>query len=119
MAALNHFRLHIGGADYTITTDEPEAYVLTLASKVDRSMKQMMEHDARVTMTMAAVLTAVTMADEAEKTSDSLDHLRSQLQGYLEDSMQARQESEMLKRDLERLRRENEFLRAKQNQFNG
>lgn len=116
MSNMNHFRLHIAGADYTIATDEPEEYVRRLEAKVDRLMKDMMSDDGRVTMTMAAVLTAITVADEAEKAADGLDNLRSQIQGYLEDSSRARAETDGLKRELDRLRRETEFLRAKLDQ---
>lgn len=119
MAAINHIRLRIAGSDYTIATDEPEDYVRRLGEKVDRCMKSLLDSNGRVTVTMSAVLAAITMADEAEKSADSLDNLRSQIQGYLEDCAQARMEADNLKRDLDRMRRENEFLRAKLEQRNG
>lgn len=114
MALMNHIRLTVAGTDYTIATDEPEEYVRRLADKVDRQMRALLEGDTRVTLTMASVLTAITLADEAEKSAESLDNLRSQIQGYLEDSHQARTEADSLRREMDRLRRENEFLRAKQ-----
>lgn len=113
MTSKNRMKLNICGSDYLIVSDEPEAYVLELGSDVDRSMRSMMNNDPRVSTTMAAVLTALTLADEAQKANASADNLRNQIKDYLSDNARARSEAEEVRREAERLRRELNDLRKK------
>lgn len=82
---------------YTITTDEPESYLQELAVQVDSRMRQMMAGNPRVSTNMAAVLSAVTLADEAHKAEEAADNLRVKLRDYLE-------ENDALRQELQRLR---------------
>lgn len=77
---------------YTITTDEPESYLQELAKQVDSRMRQMMAGNPRVSTNMAAVLSAVTLADEAHKAEEAADNLRVKLRDYLEENETLRQE---------------------------
>lgn len=111
MASKNRIRLHICGSDYIISSDEPEAYVKELGDDLDRTMRSLMDGDSRVSTTMAAVLSALTLADEARKASASADNLRSQIKEYLTDNARIRADAEETRRELERLRRELERYR--------
>ncbi|MPN32265.1 Cell division protein ZapA [bioreactor metagenome] len=113
MASKNRIRLNICGTDYMITSDEPEAYVRELGNELDRTMRSMMNNDSRVSTTMAAVLTAITLADEARKATASADNLRSQIKDYLTDNARARSEAEEARREADRLRRELDELRKR------
>lgn len=113
MASKNRIKLNICGTDYVIASDEPEDYVQELGSDIDRSMRSMMNNDTRISTTMAAVLAALTAADEARKANDSADNLRSQIKDYLTDNARARTEAEEAHREAERLRRELTDLRKK------
>ena len=81
---------------YTITTDEPESYLQELARQGDSRMRQMMAGNPRVSTNMAAVLTAVTLADEAHKAEEAADNLRVKLRDYLEENDALRQENQRL-----------------------
>ncbi len=113
MAARNRIKLDICGTEYIITSDEPESYVLELGAELDRSMRALMNNDPRVSTTMAAVLTALTVLDEARKANASADNLRSQIKEYLSDNARARSEADEARREAERLRRELNDLRKK------
>ena len=113
MAAKNRIKLDICGTEYIITSDEPESYVLELGAELDRSMRALMNNDPRVSTTMAAVLTALTVSDEARKANASADNLRSQIKEYLSDNARARSEADEARREAERLRRELDDLRKK------
>lgn len=113
MAPKTRIKLNICGSEYIIASDEPEAYVLELSSEIDRSMRSLTNGDSRISTTMAAVLTALTYADEARKADASADNLRSQIKDYLSDNARVRAEAEDSRRENERLRRELHDLRRK------
>ncbi|MGI6264279.1 MAG: cell division protein ZapA [Acutalibacteraceae bacterium] len=73
----------IGEQPYTITTDEPESYLQELARRVDEMIRQTRAGNPRVSANMAAVLTAVTLADEAHRAEETADHLRVRLREYM------------------------------------
>lgn len=106
MPSKNRIKLNICDTEYIITSDEPESYVRELGDELDRSMSALVTSDSRVSTTMAAVLTALTLADEARKASASADNLRSQIKEYLSDNARVRAELEDSRREIDRLRRE-------------
>lgn len=106
MAPFNRIRLTIGGADYIITSDEPESYVRELGEELNKEIAAMTEQDSRISTTMAAVLTALTKADELRKATASADNLRGQIREYLTDNARLRTEAEEYRKEADRLRRE-------------
>lgn len=100
---MNKIRLTICDTEYLLNAEESEEYMQALAEKVDASMRQMMENP-RVSLSMAAVLTALNAQDELEKALASADNLRAQMKDYLNDSARA---------EVDRLRQENAQLRAR------
>jgi cell division protein ZapA (FtsZ GTPase activity inhibitor) len=69
-----------------------------LGRSVDGEMKKLMEENPRMSMNMAAVLTAINNADRARKAEASSDHLRTQVTEYLEENKALRAEMEALRR---------------------
>lgn len=106
MAPKNRIKLTICDTEYIITSDETESYVRELGDELDRSMSSLMDGDARISTTMAAVLTALTLADEARKATSSADNLRSQIKEYLSDNARVRAELDEARREIDRLRRD-------------
>ncbi|MDD3692804.1 MAG: cell division protein ZapA [Oscillospiraceae bacterium] len=106
MASKNRVKLEICSTEYIILSDEPEHYVRELADELDKSMRELMDNDPRVSTTMAAVLTALTFADECRKANASADNLRSQIKEYLSENARVRAEAEEARRENERLRRD-------------
>lgn len=115
----NKVKLNIGGAEYSILTDDDVSYVVALGKEVDLALDKIMKENPRLSTTQAAVMLALSYADEYKKTSTSAEHLREQIKDYLDDAADAkskadwaRREAEKAKRDLEDAKLEIERLRS-------
>lgn len=71
---------------YTITTDEPESYLQELGRQIDSRMRELRRDNPQVSTNMAAVLTAIMLADEAHKAEEAADNLRIKLREYMEEN---------------------------------
>lgn len=109
----NRVKLNICGFDCVIGSDDSESYVRAIGDEVEKAMEDIIGKNDRISITMAATITALSYCDEAHKASDGADNLRSQIKDYLEDSSHARMEAEEAKREIERLKREIQALRAR------
>lgn len=108
----NKIRLKIGGSEFAITTPDDPAYVEKLAEEVNGKMERFIKDTPRLSVTMAAILTALDYCDAYRKSEESADHLRGQIKDYLEDSARARMEADVARREIERLNREMQQMRA-------
>ena len=106
-------KLAVCGTDYYITSEDDETYVRAIGEEVDKRMSEMLDSNTRVSTTMAAVLCALSYADDCHKANKSADNLRGQIKEYVEDSQLARLEADEAKREVERLRRELQGLRLR------
>lgn len=106
MEIINRIKLRIGGMPYTISTTEPEEYVLELAAEIDRSVEAVLERNPALSLNDALVLCIMDYADSRRKSEQNADHIREQLTGYLEDAARARMEADELRSEVIRLRRE-------------
>lgn len=97
-------KLEICGSSYVVSTSDPEEYIQGLAERLDQDMNQMMIDTPNASVTAAAVITALSYLDEAEKSAQGADNMRSQIQGYLEDAAKARMAAEEAKREADLLR---------------
>ena len=109
----NKVRLNVCGTDYYITSEDDESYIRSIGDDVDARMTQMMAGSDRVSTTMAAVLCALSYADECRKAQAAADGLRSQIRSYVEESERAHLEAEEARREIERLRRELQGVRLR------
>ena len=99
-------RLTICGSSYVVSTSESEDYMQNLAARLNMDMNEMMAASSTVSVTTAAVMTALSYRDELEKASGSADNMRRQIKDYLEDAASAKMAAE-------ELRRENTLLRSR------
>lgn len=111
---MNKVRTEICGSTYVISTTDAEDYTLALAAKLDRAMNEFLTAVPQASVTAAAVMCALSYLDEVEKSSASADNMRSQIRDYLEDAAKAKLEAEEIRREMERLRREVNFLRDRE-----
>ncbi len=109
----NKVKLRIGGSDYTISSEDDPEYVEQLGHELDAKIKELLDSNQRLSITQAAILCALDYADAFKKADTSAENLRSQIQDYLEDAARARTDSEITKREAERLGKELAALRAK------
>ena len=107
----NKVHVKIGGASYTIVTEDEAEYVEALADEISENMRAIINANPSLSMTQAAVLVALDNADASKKATASADNLRAQIKDYLEDSARARMEVDVARREVERLNREISDLR--------
>lgn len=91
-------RLNICGSSYVISTTESESYMQNLADRLNLDMNELMASSTSVSITTAAVMTALNYRDELEKASGSADNMRRQIKDYLEDAASAKMAAEELRR---------------------
>lgn len=107
----NKVQVKIGGASYTIVTEDDPEYVENLADALNDEIKAICNANPTLSMTQAAVLVALDQMDACKKANASSDNLRAQIKDYLEDSARARMEVDVARREVERLNREISELR--------
>lgn len=109
---MEKIKLRIAGDDYNIVTDDNLDYVAKLGEELDRKLSALMSNNARISVTQAAIVTALDYADASKKSEQTSDNLRAQIQDYLEESARLRTDVEIMKRENERLMKENASLKA-------
>ncbi len=109
----NRIKLNICGCECVLCSEDSENYIRSVGDEVQKTMEDMMAKNQRISVTMAAVIAALSFCDDSHKASAAAENLRTQIKDYLEDSSHARMEAEESKRELERVRRENQTLRAR------
>lgn len=109
----NRVKLNICGSECVISSDDSESYVRTIGDEVEKAMEDILGKNERISITMAAMITALSFCDDAHKAAVGADNLRSQIKDYLEDSSHARMESEEAKREIERMKHEIKTLRSR------
>ena len=115
--ATSKVRLNICGSSYVVNTSESEDYMQNLADHLD--MNELMASSNSVSITTAAVMTALNYRDELEKASGSADNMRRQIKDYLEDAASAKMAAEEARRENVSLKRRIDELerRLRRNQF--
>ena len=108
-------RLNICGSSYVIATTESEDYMQNLADRLNLDLNELMSSSNTVSITTAAVMTALSYRDELEKASGSADNMRRQIKNYLEDAASAKMAAEELRRENDALRKQVDDLRRRLN----
>ena len=103
--ATSKVRLNICGSSYVISTSESEDYMQNLADRLNLDMNELMASSNTVSITTAAVMTALNYRDELEKASGSADNMRRQIKDYLEDAASAKMAAEEVRRENASLKR--------------
>ena len=116
--ATSKVRLNICGSSYVVNTSESEDY-MNLADRLNLDMNELMASSNSVSITTAAVMTALNYRDELEKASGSADNMRRQIKDYLEDAASAKMAAEEARRENASLKRRVDELerRLRRNQF--
>lgn len=109
---MEKIRLMIAGEEYNLSTDDNLDYVAELGRELDKKISDLLRDNARISITQAAIVTALEYADAAKKSDAVSDNLRAQIQEYLEDAARARTDVEITRRELERVTKELASLKA-------
>lgn len=100
----NRVKVTICGTDYFLFANDTEEYVQNIAREVERQMEELMRSSTRISLTSAAVLTAMTCCDEELKAANTADELRAQMKQYIADSARSRSEVAESRREIDALR---------------
>ncbi len=109
----NRIKLNICGCECVLSSEDSENYIRSVGDEVQKAIDDILAKNEKISVTMAAVIAALSYCDDSHKATASAENLRTQIKDYLEDSSHARMEAEEAKRELERVRRENQTLRAR------
>ena len=96
MSGKNKVEVKIQGRQYTIVASEPDEYIYKIASYVDKKINEVSDMNSRLSMDMAAVLSAINIADEYYKSQKTEDSLRRQLLDYVEEARRSDEKIKML-----------------------
>ena len=113
---VNKVRVNIAGTPYAIATTDPEKYILSLAKKLDEDITKLLDDNANLSVTKAAVFCAMDYLDEYRKSTGSAENMRSQIQDYIADATRAKLAEDKVKAENEVLRREAAALREERAQ---
>lgn len=118
--ATTKVKVTVGGIEYSLVTDDDAEYLKQLATITDKRFQKLMKENPSLSLTQCAVLVALDLADESTKAVSTADKLRSQIKDYLDDASNAkskadwaRHELEEAKKQIAKLKKENEQLKAK------
>ncbi len=96
----NKIRLKIGGIEYSVTSNEDEAYILSLGAELEKKMNSVLAKSPFLSTTMAAVITALEAMDEGKKIQTENESLRLENKRLLEEAAMARLDADITRRML-------------------
>jgi cell division protein ZapA len=96
VTAKNKVILQISGKDYFIVAPESEEYIQKVGLHIDRKMNEIMKANNKLSTSMAAVLTAMNVADDYFKCRESEDNLKKELKKLNDDIQDLKEENRKL-----------------------
>ena len=81
----NRVIVEICDKEYTLRTDEPEEYYISLAFEVNRMIEDMAYRNIRTSKSDAAVLTCLDLCDKNRKLIEDNDNMRKNITMYLDE----------------------------------
>ncbi len=79
MTPKNKVNVRIAGKDYTLVGTESDEYIQKVGLYIDKKMNEIMKANSRLSTSMAAVLTAINVADDFFKSYENESALRKEL----------------------------------------
>ena len=98
--------LTVCGVDHVILSDKPREYIEQLGAQLNEEMLRLLRANGRMSVTQAAVVSALSYMDAAREAETTSENLRSRIQDYLEDAARMKKEAELARHEAERLHRE-------------
>lgn len=109
----NKIKLNICGVSCALVSEDSEEYMLSVGREVEEAIEAVTRQNERASLTLAAMIAALNFCDSSHKALASADNLRSQIKDYLEDSSRARLEADEARREIEKMKKEIQTLRAR------
>ena len=99
----NRVTVDVAGQEYTLISEEDPVYVRKVAAAVNEEIKAITS-GARLSLTTAAVLACVKMADRAGKAEEAAAHLRGQVKNCLDEQSKIRHDLAEARREISKLK---------------
>lgn len=109
----NKIKLNICGVSCALVSEDSEEYMLSVGREVEDAIEAITRQNERASLTLAALIAALNFCDSSHKALASADNLRSQIKDYLEDSSRSRLEADEARREIEKMKKEIQTLRAR------
>ncbi len=106
MTSKNKVVIRIAGKDYTLVGMESDEYIQKVGLYIDKKMNEILMRNNRLSTSLAAVLTAINVADDFFKARETEQSLR-------KENHTVNEELEKLREEIRQLREENSGLSAK------
>lgn len=103
-------KLRICDIDCTITSDDNEEYVRTIGGEIDRAISAVLKKNDRISLSMAAIITAMTYCDDSDKAKAELAELKTIEKNAVSEYDRLKQEADAAKTQAEQLRSELQTL---------
>jgi len=100
----NKVKVRIAGEDFVIMSTESDEYIRRVASYVDAKVTAITAA-TRMPLMDALVLASCNMTDELFKSQESVENLRMQLKGYIDDIARLRTELNEARREIAKLQK--------------
>lgn len=101
----NRITVNIGTQSYTLVSTEETEYVHQIAAVVNQELTQV-TGGSHLSMSDAAILTAVNITDKYFKEREAADNLRRQLKEYLDEASRVKNELADARREIFRLQKQ-------------
>ncbi len=99
----NKVRFNVAGSEICIVTNDNADHIRSIAAAVEDKIEKYTKSSARVSVTQAAILTAMEYADEDSRKETILANIKNQLKGYLDDAAKTKAERDKYKEEYEKL----------------
>lgn len=100
----NNVTVNIYGRSYPMVTDESEEYTDKLAEMLNTRMSELKTAKPSLSIQDAAAIISLECLDELVKNKKTEHNIRTQIGVYAEDAKEAREETELLKKENEQLK---------------
>ncbi|MDI9482845.1 MAG: cell division protein ZapA [Bacillota bacterium] len=110
MTGKNKVHVRIAGIEYILRGNESAEYIQKVALYVDNKTVEIMKANHTLSTSMASVLTAVNIADEFFKVSDSYEMLKKEIEQAKKAISELREEKAQLTHQLQIVNEENRNL---------
>ncbi len=115
----NVIRMKIGGIEYSVTSEDDEAYIRSLGSELERRIDAIQKRSPFLSTTMAAIIAALDCLDECKKCEAENERLRLEIKKLLEETACAKLDADILRRQVEQLTNLNNTDTTTSNNSNG
>lgn len=88
----NKAEIVICGKKYTLQTQDDPDYIREIARQLDYRLREVLQANADISLTDAAVLVALDIFDEGLKANSDIDAIRMQIKSHVEEASVARAE---------------------------